>query len=111
ECNNCQTPEYDMYLNHTGISDIDLTGVIKLISDDGISNTHLTIHGNGILRGNLDVSVTDLSLDLKGISNMSVSGDADTSDLKIAGIGMINASGLKTKSGKNVSKGIAMINN
>ncbi len=110
ECNNCKSPKYIVYLNHTGISDVKLTGVIKLVSDDGISQKDLVISGDGIVNGNLEVSVTNLSVDLKGITNISISGNADTSNLKVQGIGMINASNLKTKSGQNVSKGIALIN-
>jgi len=110
DCDNCKNPKYIIYLNHSGISDLTLTGKIKLISDDGISQKDLVISGNGILSGNLEVSVNSLSIDLKGISNMYISGYADTSNLKVAGIGMINAANLKTKSSKKVSEGIAIIN-
>lgn len=109
-CDSCQTPKYIIYLNHSGISDLNLTGKIKLISDNGISQKDLVISGSGILNGNLVVSVNNLSIDLRGITNMYISGYADTSNLKVTGIGMINAAGLKTKSGQNVSKGIALIN-
>ncbi|MCK0145817.1 DUF2807 domain-containing protein [Arenibacter sp. F26102] len=110
DCDNCKNPKYIIYLNHIGISELSLTGKIKLISDNAISQKDLVISGNGILNGNLEVSVNNLSVDLNGISNMHISGDADTSNLKITGIGMINAFTLKTKSGIKVSKGIAFIN-
>ncbi len=110
DCDNCKTPKYIIYLNHSGISDLTLTGKITFISDDGISQKDLVISGDGILNGNLEVSVNNLSVDLKGISNMYISGYADTSNLKIAGIGMINAANLKTKSSEKVSEGIAIIN-
>lgn len=109
DCNTCSSPEYTIYLNHTGISDVNLTGVITLNSDDEIRQADLTIGGNGILNGNLEVAVTNLNVDLNGISNLSISGAADTSDLKINGIGLINAANLKTKSSKKASHGIAMI--
>ena len=110
DCDYCKNPNYIIYLNHSGLSDLTLTGKIKLISDDGISQKDLVIRGVGVLNGNLEVSVNNLSVDFNGISNMSISGYADTSNLKITGIGMINAANLKTKIGKNVSEGIAMIN-
>ncbi len=110
DCDNCKNPEYDIYLNHSGVSHLSLTGVITIISDDEISQKDLVVRGDGILNGNLEVSVTNLNVDLKGISNINISGNADTSNLKVTGIGMINAAGLKTKSGKNVSEGIAIIN-
>lgn len=111
ECDTCETPKYIIYLNHSGISDVSLTGVVTLKSEDVISQKDLVIHGDGILNGNLEVSVDNLNVDLKGISNMSISGNADTSNLKVAGIGMINAGSLKTISGKKASEGIAFINN
>lgn len=110
DCDNYKNPKYIIYLNHSGISDLTLTGIITLISDDGISQKDLVISGNGILSGNIEVSVNNLNVDLKGVSNMHISGYADTSNLKIAGVGMINAGSLKTKSGKKVSRGIAIIN-
>ena len=110
DCDYCKNPNYIIYLNHSGLSDLTLTGRIKLISDNGISQKDLVIRGVGVLNGNLEVSVNNLSVDFNGISNMSISGNVDTSNLKLNGIGMINASSLKTKSGQNASNGIAFIN-
>ena len=110
DCDYCKTPKYTIYLNHSGISDLTLTGKIKLISDDEISQKDLVIRGNGILNGNLEVSANNLSVDLNGITNINISGYADTSNIKVTGIGMINATRLKTKGGHNVSTGIALIN-
>jgi hypothetical protein len=109
DCDHCESPKYELYLNHSGISDLNLTGIITLNSDDVLSEKELVINGDGILRGNVEVASTTLKVDLKGISHMSFSGDTDTSILKIAGIGLMNASGLKTKNAKNISQGIAMI--
>ena len=110
ECDHCETPKYIIYLNHSGISDLTLTGVIKVISDDVISQNDLTIRGDGILNGDLEVSVTTLNVDLKGITHIKISGYTDTSNLKVTGIGMINATRLSTQNDQNVSEGIALIN-
>lgn len=110
DCDYCKNPNYIIYLNHSGLSDLTLTGKIKLISDNGISQKDLVIRGVGVLNGNLEVSVNNLSVDFNGISDMSISGYADTSNLKVTGIGLINAGSLKTKSSKKASQGIAFIN-
>lgn len=111
DCTYCETPKYSIYLNHTGISGLNLTGVIKLSSEDVMSQESLAITGNGIFNGGLEVSVDNLSVDLHGISNINISGDTDASDLKVTGIGMIRATNLKTESSKNDSVGIATIFN
>lgn len=110
ECDNCKNPKYIIYLNHSGISDLSLTGVVTLRSEDLISQKDLVISGDGVLNGNLEVSVNSLSVDLNGITNINISGYADTSNLKLTGIGMINAGNLKTKSGQNISEGISLSN-
>jgi hypothetical protein len=101
--------KYTVYLNHSGISDLTLSGVVTLKSDDIISQNDLMIKGDGILNGNLEVSVDNLNVDLDGMSNMNISGNSDTSNIRISGIGMINISSLKTNRGKNVSEGLAII--
>lgn len=111
ECEHCESPKYDIYLNHSGISGVTLAGIVRLQSEDVLSQKELRIQGDGILNGDLEVSVSTLSVDLKGISNMYFSGTADTANLKIAGIGMIRATSLETKNGKSVSDGIAIISN
>lgn len=110
DCDNCQSPKYHMYLNHSGLSDVNLTGKITLHSDDEISQKDLVIRGNGILNGALEVAVNTLHVDLRGITNLSISGNADTSNLKVTGIGLINAARLKTKSSEKASRGIAFVN-
>lgn len=109
DCDHCETPEYVIYLNHSGITNMTLAGIVNLKSEDRISQKSLVIHGEGILNVNLEVSVEQLRVELEGISNLYFSGTADTANLKIAGIGMIRATSLKTKSGKSVSDGIAII--
>lgn len=101
--------KYTIYLGHSGISDLTLTGVITLISDDVINQKNLVIEGAGVLNGNIEVLVENLSVDLNGTSNVSISGNADVAHLKISGIGMINAKNLETNNLKEDSDGIATI--
>ena len=55
--------------------------------------------------------MSNLNVDLKGISTIKISGNSDVSDLNLKGIGMINASSLKTKNDKSDSKGLSIIYN
>ena len=110
ESEKCKTPEYTIYLNHTEISNLNLTGVFKIQSDEAIFQNELAIRSQGILNGSLEVSVKNLDVNLEGISNLSISGHADSTALKITGIGRINTKGLKTGITNHVSKGYATIN-
>ncbi|PIB39156.1 GIN domain-containing protein [Maribacter sp. 4G9] len=109
ECGFCKNPKYIIYLNHSGISNLILTGTISLSSDDKINQKDLVISGVGVISGNLKVSVNNLKFDFNGISNLTVSGYADTSNLKINGIGIINTANLETNRNKKVSEGISLI--
>lgn len=107
--NNWKTPKYIIYLNYLGISDLTFTGVIKLISKDVIRQKDLVISGNGVLNGNIKVLVKNLSVNLVGISNISISGITDVANLNMSGIGMINAKNLVTNSTKKRANGIATV--
>ncbi|WP_344926205.1 GIN domain-containing protein [Aquimarina addita] len=109
DCDKCEKPKYIIYLNHSGVSDLKVNGVIKLISDDVISQKDLIISGEGILKGNIKVSVDNLSTNINGISNIYISGQADVANLKIAGIGMINAKSLETNSTNKSTDGFATV--
>ena len=106
---NWKNPKYVIYINHSGISDITMTGAITLRSDDDINTKDLAINGRGVLKGNLEVAVNTLSVDLKGVSTMYISGYANTANLEVSGIGFMNAGSLETKNGKDNSRGIALI--
>lgn len=70
ECEHCESPHYDIYLNHSGISVVTLAVIVDLQSEDVIRQKELRIQGDGILNGDLEVFVDTLSVDLKAISNM-----------------------------------------
>lgn len=111
KCDHCVSPKYIINLSYTSISDLSLNGVVKLNSYDVISQESLAINGNGIFYGNIETAVSNLNVDLKGISTIKISGNSDVSDLNLKGIGMINASSLKTKNDYSDSKGLSIIYN
>ncbi len=104
-----KTPKYIIRLSHSGISDIALSGVVRLMSNDVISQKYFNIGGEGILNGSLKVSVDNLNTDMNGVSNIKISGYADVADLNITGIGRINAKGLETNNAKKSTDGIATV--
>lgn len=110
DCEDCKSPKYTIYLNHTGISDLNLSGVVKLRSNDTIFQNDLVVKSEGILTGKLKVSVNNLDVNLDGLSNMNISGHADTTDIIISGLGLLNTRSLKTRNDKKASYGLAMIN-
>lgn len=109
KCENCKTPEYTIYLNHTEISDLNITGAYKLRSDEPIFQDGLAIRSHGVLRGSLQVSVKNLEVSLQGISKLSISGHADSTNMSISGVGMLSTSGLKTMNEQKSSYGLATI--
>lgn len=79
---------------HTGINYFDLSGIIKLYSEAVLEQTNLTLHGSGMIGGEIRVSVQDLQIGLSGISNLTVSGKTDNAEFNVDGMGEIDAKDL-----------------
>lgn len=86
----------DIYLNYTTLNNIDVDGFIRLESDQPLTEDQLVIKGDGFIKGDIIVDVNDLRIDLDGFCGLTVSGKANTVDLKIDGFGRINAKHLET---------------
>ena len=86
----------DIYLNYTTLNNIDVDGFIRLESDQPLTEDQLVIKGDGFIKGDIMVDVDNLRIDLDGFSGLTVSGKANTVDLKIDGFGRINAKHLET---------------
>lgn len=81
---------------HTGIDEFELSGIVKLFSEDVLKQSELAINGSGMISGEIQVSVQDLNFDLSGISNLTVSGKADNAEFNASGLGKIDAKNLVT---------------
>ena len=106
---NQETPKVIINLRHTGIEHFDLSGIIKLFSEDVIQQPKLTINGSGKIRGKIQVSVKELHIDLSGISNMKVAGKADNVEFNADGMSKIKAKKLETNRAKKNAGGLSKI--
>jgi len=104
-----KTPKFIVYLEHTGIDKISMSGLISLFSEDMIKGAHLTLKGSGIIKGVVEVEVKHLRIDADGITNLSILGTTDSAIFNIDGLGKINAKKLEARSVQQHSDGFAKV--
>jgi len=109
ERNNDNQPKVVIYLEHQGISHFDLSGIVTLLSEETIAEPSLVIIGDGIIKGDITLMATNLKIDLSGISDLKVSGEAKKANLSMEGIGKINAKGLNSGEVEQNTNGFARI--
>ncbi len=103
------TSKIVVYLHHNGIQTLRLKGIINVISENDLDQTELTIEGEGMIKGDITVSVKNLNVSLSGIIKMTVSGNAENATLNIEGIGKINTKRLVTEKLKKNGQGLVAI--
>ena len=103
------TPKLYVYLTHPGIHRIDMDGLVHINSTDTYKSDRLAINGDGLIRGELDLTVSELKIGLDGMCKMTVVGQADYADLRVDGLGKIDARGLRADKYHQSSDGIASI--
>ena len=104
-----KNPKITVYLYHDGIKEMKFDGLIRIDSENIIKESDFTIYGNGIVRGELEVNVKKLRVDMNGISNIAISGKADFAKLNIDGIGKINVLDLDIEKFNKRASGLARI--
>ncbi|MDB4292030.1 DUF2807 domain-containing protein [Maribacter sp.] len=109
EENRSETPKFIVYLEHTGVEEVSMSGLISLFSKDILSGSDLSLEGSGIVKGEIEVAVENLRIDSDGITNLSISGTADNAILNINGLGKINAKKLNAKSVQQHTDGFAKV--
>ncbi len=102
-------PKIHVYLGHPGIAGIDMDGLVHVYTNDPVESERLRIKGDGLIRGDIEVDVKYLKIDLDGLCTMTVSGQADESVLKLDGVGKIRAQDLETSVVKKSADGLASI--
>lgn len=103
------TPKLMVYLTHPELQGIDMDGLVHVNSIDPVMGDNFTIKGDGLIKGNVEVDVENLKVDLDGLCFMSFEGKADKSHLRLDGLGRINASDLETAEVDKASDGLASI--
>ena len=103
------THKIEMYLEHPGIQDLDMEGLVSVYFRDTMRSESLRVRGEGYIRGELDIIVDRLYVGLDGLSNMSVVGRANDTDIRVDGMGKIDARGLQTKRMSQSTDGLANI--
>jgi len=103
------TPKLKVYLEHPGLKEIDVDGLVHVNSKDPVTGKSLAIKGDGMIRGTVEVDVENLRVDLDGMCFMSFEGKADKSYLRLDGMGRINASDLETLEVDKEAEGLAGI--
>ena len=107
--NRSNTPKFTVYLNHTGVDEVSMSGLISLFSEDVLNESDLTLKGSGIVKGEIEIAVENFQIDSDGITNLSISGTADSAVFNIDGMGKINAKHLNAKSVKQHTDGFAKV--
>ncbi len=102
-------PKIKVYLTHPELQGIDVDGLVYVNSIDPVSGESFSLKGDGLIRGAIEVDVQELSVDLDGLCSMSFSGKADDTDLRLDGLGRINARDLETKQVRKSADGLAGI--
>lgn len=103
------SPKITVYLTHPGLEGIHMDGLIHVYSIDTVSNASLSITGDGLIRGEIEVDVQKLAVDLDGLCSMKFSGKADDATLRLDGMGKINARDLETSQVYKSADGLTSI--
>lgn len=102
-------PKIKVYLTHPELKGIDMDGLVYVYSIDPVASASFSIKGDGLIRGEVEVDVQELRVDLDGLCSMSFTGKADESDFRLDGLGRINARDLETAKVHTSADGLASI--
>ncbi|MGB5692466.1 MAG: DUF2807 domain-containing protein [Flavobacteriaceae bacterium] len=103
------TPKLTVYVKHPGISLLDMDGLVTVTTRDVVRGESLKIKGDGMIRGDMEIIVDRLDIDLDGMCKMTITGRALEADLSVDGMGKIDARGFYSKKIRQSSDGMASI--
>ncbi|MDB4292885.1 DUF2807 domain-containing protein [Maribacter sp.] len=94
--NRHSAPKIDVYVTHPELREIAMEGLVNVYSIDPITSESFSVRGDGLIRGEIEVDVAELRVDLDGLCSMRFTGKATDSNLRLDGMGKINARDLET---------------
>jgi len=103
------TPKLTVYVKHPGIRSLEMDGLVTVTTKDVVKGEALRIKGDGMIRGDMEIIVDRLKIDLDGMCKMTITGRALESDLSVDGMGKIDARGFYSKKMRQSSEGMASI--
>ncbi|MEN8788123.1 MAG: DUF2807 domain-containing protein [Flavobacteriaceae bacterium] len=103
------TPKLTVYVKHPGISSLEMDGLVTVTTKDVVKGESLRIKGDGMIRGDMEIIVDRLKIDLDGMCKMTITGRALEADLSVDGMGKIDARGFYSKKMHQSSEGMASI--
>jgi hypothetical protein len=103
------SPRIKVNLTHPELKGINVEGLVYVYSIDPVSSDSFSVKGDGLIRGKIEVDVQRLEVDLDGLCSMRFSGKADESDLRLDGMGRINARDLETSKVHKSADGLTSI--
>jgi hypothetical protein len=103
------TPKLTVYVKHPGIRSLEMDGLVTVTTKDVVKGESLSIRGDGMIRGDMEIIVDRLIIDLDGMCKMTITGRALESDLSVDGMGKIDARGFYSKQLHQSSDGMASI--
>jgi len=102
-------PKIKVNLTHPELKGVDVEGLVHVYSIDPVSGDSFSIKGDGLIRGEIEVDVQRLEVDLDGLCSMEFSGKAKESDLRLDGMGRIKARDLETSKVHKSTGGLTSI--
>ncbi|WP_430909071.1 GIN domain-containing protein [Maribacter sp. 2-571] len=102
-------PKVTVYLDYDRLDRLEMNGMVSVTASETITATRLQIHGDGMVKGDLDLVVSELDVRLEGMCDMKLSGAAENARLDVDGMGKVNALGLKAHTFEQYSSGFAKI--
>jgi hypothetical protein len=103
------TPKLTVYVKHPGIRSLEMDGLVSVTTKGVVRSESLRIMGDGMIRGDMEIIVDRLKIDLDGMCKMTITGRALESDLSVDGMGKIDARGFYSKKIRQSSDGMASI--
>lgn len=102
-------PKIKVNLTHPDLKGVNVDGLVYVYSIDPISGDSFSVKGDGLIRGEIEVDVQRLEVDLDGLCSMRFSGKADESNLRLDGMGKIKARDLETSKVNKSADGLTSI--